>query len=49
MIGISAYAGLEIDIEEILKYIEEAHHMGIDLLFTSAHIPEVGESFEDDF
>jgi hypothetical protein len=49
MIGISVYAGMEIDIEEILEYIEEAHNIGINLLFTSAHIPEVGEKFEEDF
>ncbi len=49
MMGISVYAGMEADIEEILDYIEKAHNMGINLLFTSAHIPEVGEKFEEDF
>lgn len=49
MIGISAYAGMEQNIEEILEYIESAHKLGIKLLFTSAHIPEVGDNFHEDF
>ena len=49
MIGISVYAGMENSIEEITDYIKLAHSMGINLLFTSAHIPEVGDNFKEDF
>ncbi|WP_035143227.1 MupG family TIM beta-alpha barrel fold protein, partial [Schnuerera ultunensis] len=49
MIGISVYAGMENSIEEILEYMEKAYNLGITLLFTSAHIPEVKESFTRDF
>lgn len=49
MIGISVYAGMENNIEEILDYMKLAHSMGINLLFTSAHIPEVGKNFRKDF
>lgn len=49
MIGISVYAGMENSIDEIVDYIQKAHKMGINLLFTSAHIPEVKENFKEDF
>ncbi len=40
---------MENSIEEILEYMEKAYNLGITLLFTSAHIPEVKESFTRDF
>lgn len=49
MIGISVYAGMEMNIDEIVDYIKKANKMGINLLFTSAHIPEVKENFGEDF
>ncbi len=49
MIGISVYAGMDNSIEEILQYMEKANDLGIDLLFTSAHIPEVKKNFMKDF
>ncbi|MCF6465332.1 MupG family TIM beta-alpha barrel fold protein [Clostridium sp. Cult2] len=49
MLGISVYAGMENSIDEILKYMEKAHSLGINLMFTSAHIPEVKENFIKDF
>lgn len=49
MIGISAYAGLEFKIEEILDYIKKAYNEGVKVLFSSAHMPEAGGHFEREF
>lgn len=46
MIGISIYAGMENDLEENIKYMNEAYELGINEIFTSFHIPESNESFE---
>jgi len=49
LIGISAYAGLEFEIKEILDYIKKAYDEGVKVLFTSAHMPEAGGNFEKEF
>lgn len=45
MLGISVYAGLEISLEENIKYLEEAEELGIKNVFLSLHIPEVNNNF----
>lgn len=43
MIGISIFPGMDMGIEENLKYMKRAKENGIDVVFTSMHIPEVDE------
>ena len=49
MFGISIYAGMDNTIEEIIEYMDRAHSLGLNTIFTSAHIPETNESFKKDF
>lgn len=49
MFGISVYAGMENNIEEIIEYMNRAYSLGLNTIFTSAHIPETNESFKKDF
>ncbi|RAK07869.1 hypothetical protein C8C77_10944 [Halanaerobium saccharolyticum] len=45
MLGISVYAGLDLSLEENIKYLEEAKQLGIENVFLSLHIPEVNNNF----
>lgn len=40
MLGISVFPGMEVSIEENLEYMKKAKEKGIEILFTSMHIPE---------
>ncbi|UUV17770.1 MupG family TIM beta-alpha barrel fold protein [Fusobacteria bacterium ZRK30] len=44
MIGISVFPGMEMGIEENLKYMERAKESGVEIVFTSMHIPEADEA-----
>ena len=47
-IGISVYVGLDdYNLTDTLKYLEQSKNLGIDFVFTSAHIPEA--DIEGDF
>lgn len=44
--GVSVYVGLkEYSLENNLKYLEMAKNAGVDIVFTSAHIPEMSPTF----
>ena len=48
--GISVYAGLGYDIENIVRVIEKSAELGLKKIFTSSQIPEVeSEKFFEDF
>lgn len=48
LLGISVYAGMDDSIEEIVEYLNKARKLGMETLFTSAHIPETNENFFQD-
>ncbi|RCW41369.1 MULTISPECIES: MupG family TIM beta-alpha barrel fold protein [unclassified Halanaerobium] len=45
MLGISLYAGLDLNLEENIDYLNQAHKLGINNIFFSLHIPEVNKNF----
>lgn len=45
MLGISVYAGLDISLEDNIRYLEKAAGLGIKNVFLSLHIPEVKDNF----
>jgi hypothetical protein len=47
--GLSVYVGLEgYTLTENLQYIEEAKKHGVELVFTSAHMPEMDKNFKNE-
>jgi len=48
MLGISVYAGLDISLEDNIRYLEKAAGLGIKNVFLSLHIPEVKENFQEE-
>lgn len=49
MLGISIYPGMDYSVDELKDYMKRANDLGIKTMFTSAHIPEVGDNFLEDF
>ncbi|WP_028856328.1 MupG family TIM beta-alpha barrel fold protein [Psychrilyobacter atlanticus] len=43
MIGISVFPGMDMEIEENIKYMKRAKENGVEIVFTSMHIPEADE------
>lgn len=48
-VGVSVYIGLkEYKLEDNLRYLEEAKKLGVEMIFTSAHMPEMKPNFQEE-